>query len=108
MPGAASAGKLDADAPAARTTTEPTASANFGRTIPSLLASPNKGRLLGDTESSTQDGADECACLGAARPYASGFVTCSTISSWAEPCTTISAVPRKSFIASASDWNASE
>src|SRR2546423_12584334 len=43
MPGAATAGRPDIDAPAATTNAEPTASANFGRTIPCLLASPNKG-----------------------------------------------------------------
>src|SRR5438552_1392267 len=43
MPGAATAGRPDIDAPAATTNAEPTAGANFGRTIPCLLASPNKG-----------------------------------------------------------------
>src|SRR2546426_10096122 len=44
MPGAATAGRPDTDAPAATTNAEPTASANFGRTIPCLLASPDKER----------------------------------------------------------------
>jgi hypothetical protein len=45
--------------------------------------------------------------MGIETPYATGLVICSRSSSRTDPWTTMEPVARKSFMASASDWNAS-